>query len=516
MASLTFAAGLQIDNDKDGLTTPKKALTNTKGPTVAELDEIELPDYGYFSTSSDNRQRNSTDISPEGPTTPTPAVTGYQTPKTPGELEAVTLPTPRHNQHQHVAGIVPSWSYPAMNKYRVLAACLIYLGNGMNDSAPGALIPYMEAYYHIGYAIVSLIWVSNAVGFILAAFCTEILAQRIGRARALMTSEVVMVSGFVITACAPPFPGVVVAYFLVGFGYALNLALNNVFCANLANSTVILGAAHGSYGIGGILGPIVATSLVSAGVLWSRFFVIMIGIRVVCFFFAGWSFWNYEKEGVSQFANSLQQLASRQAASDLGDPTKLQLLRRALKNKTTIIGALFIFAYQGAEVSESGWFISYLLEYRNGSPAKVGYVTSGFWAGITVGRFTLTHLAHRVGEKRFVYAMGAGVILFQILSWQIPDVIGDSVAVAILGLLLGPVYPCAATVFTKLLPGNLQTMAIGFISSAGSSGGAVVPFLTGLIAQASGTWVLHPICIGFYVIMLGSWAALPKIAKKKV
>ena len=416
-SSLTMAAGLSIVDDKP-ITSPKTARTHTRGPSAEELDDMELPDYGF---SKNHPTSNDTSI--KKPQTPTPAVTGYQTPRTPSQLEASPPPTPR--QHDPT-GIVPSWSYPLMNKWRVLAACLIYLGNGMNDSAPGALIPYMEKYYSIGYAVVSLIWVTNAVGFILAAFCTEILAGRIGRAKALMTSEVIMILGYVITACSPPFPAVVVAYFLVGFGYALNLALNNVFCANLANSTVILGAAHGSYGIGGILGPIVATSLVSAGVLWSRFFIIMIGIRIICFCFAGWSFWNYEKEGVSQFANSLQQLASRQAASDMGEPTKLQLLRRALKNKTTIIGALFIFAYQGAEVSESGWFISYLIDYRNGSPAKVGYVTSGFWAGITVGRFTLTHVAHWVGEKRFVYAMGAGVIAFQIISWQVPNVIGDA------------------------------------------------------------------------------------------
>ena len=51
----------------------------------------------------------------------------------------------------------------------------------------------------------------------------------------------------------------------------------------------------------------------------------------------------------------------------------------ALQNKVTVIGALFIFAYQGAEVAVSGWIISYLINYRDGDPAKVGYVTAGFW-----------------------------------------------------------------------------------------------------------------------------------------
>jgi len=57
--------------------------------------------------------------------------------------------------------------------------------------------------------------------------------------------------------------------------------------------------------------------------------------------------------------------------------------------------------------------------------------------------------------------------------------------------------------------------AIGFISSAGSSGGAIAPFLTGLLAQTSGTYVLHPVCIGLFVLMLGCWFSLPKVPKRQ-
>ena len=36
------------------------------------------------------------------------------------------------------------------------------------------------------------------------------------------------------------------------------------------------------------------------------------------------------------------------------------------------------------------------------------------------------------------------------------------------------------------MPRHVQTTAIGFIGGAGSSGGAVAPFTTGVLAQASG------------------------------
>jgi fucose permease len=166
-----------------------------------------------------------------------------------------------------------------------------------------------------------------------------------------------MIAAYTVIVCPVPFAVVVVAYLVMGFGEAMNLALNNVFCANLSNPTVILGAAHGSYGIGGVVAPLAATALVSHGVHWSRFYIITIGIRLLCFAFAGWSFRNYEKEETTKVNAELERMASRQAASEMGEPSKLNLLRRSLRNKTTIIGALFIFAYQGAEVSDAGWII---------------------------------------------------------------------------------------------------------------------------------------------------------------
>ena len=151
--------------------------------------------------------------------------------------------------------------------------------------------------------------------------------------------------------------------------------------------------------------------------------------------------------------------------------------------------------------------------------------------GITLGRFLLSPLGHRYGEKLLVFTVVALTVVFQIIGrfallpqnniptdtqivWQVPNVIGDAISVAIIGLLLGPIYPCATTIFSRLLPHSLQNTAIAFISSAGSSGGALAPFATGLIAKSCGTWVLHPICVALYVVMMGCWSSLPKVDKR--
>ncbi|CRG83970.1 hypothetical protein PISL3812_01323 [Talaromyces islandicus] len=428
-----------------------------------------------------------------------------------GSPSAPGSPDVEHNTYDFepaTAELVASLSTPPRNKWRFASACVMFLANGMNDSAPGALIPYMETDYNIGYAIVSLIFVSNAAGFLLAAPLTHILASRFGRSRTAIFCQVVLVAGFLIVASKTPFPAVVVSYFLLGLGIAINLALNNVFIANLANGTELLGIGHGSYGIGGTIAPLIATAMASHGVHWSYFFFITLSLAAFNLPFAGWAFSGFEKDSHGPAALATTVSASSTAAK------KKSILAKALKAKATLLGALFIFAYQGAEVSISGWIVSYLIKYRNGDPAHVGYVSAGFWAGITLGRFLLSPIARRVGEKLSVFVLVTGVIGFQIMSWLIPNIIGEAVVVSVLGLLLGPVYPCATVVFNRLLSREIQTTSLGFISAMGSSGGAVAPLITGLLAQEFGTVVLHPICLGLYGVMLVAWACLPKTAKR--
>jgi fucose permease len=152
----------------------------------------------------------------------------------------------------------------------------------------------------------------------------------------------------------------------------MNSALNNVYCANTHPPSAVLGAAHGSYVIGGIVVPIVGTALVSNGVLWSSIYFLAIGLRLCCIVSTAYAFWNYDEH-----ADPAVSAATPNAPAAAAD--KRKDLKVALENKVTIFGALFIFAYQGAEVSISGWIISDLINYRDGNPAKVGYVTAGFW-----------------------------------------------------------------------------------------------------------------------------------------
>lgn len=79
-------------------------------------------------------------------------------------------------------------------------------------------------YYSIGYAIVSLIFITSAIGFISAVFIVDVLRARLGRARTLMVSQALLATGLVMIVCTPPFPVVVASFFFIGLGEAIYLA----------------------------------------------------------------------------------------------------------------------------------------------------------------------------------------------------------------------------------------------------------------------------------------------------
>jgi len=168
-------------------------------------------------------------------------------PPTPKALEESQPPTPRRDQA--VDAIVQSASNPRMNRWRLAAAGIMFFLMGLNDAATGALIPYMEAEYHIGYAIVSLIFVTNAVGFISMAPLSAYLDGRWGRSRTYIIATTLISLGYVALVCGPPFPVVVLSFYFLGCGMALFLAMTNAFIVNLLNGTVVLGFMHGLYGV---------------------------------------------------------------------------------------------------------------------------------------------------------------------------------------------------------------------------------------------------------------------------
>lgn len=391
---------------------------------------------------------------------------------------------------------------PSKNLYRLLAACLFGFQLGFSDGAPGALLPHIESWYNIGYAVVSIIWLGNSLGFITVAVGSYWINEKIGRYLMLTLSPVFILAMTTIISPAPPYPLVVVAYYIGGLGVAAGLAQQNIFVSSMDRGHTYLGFLHGAYGAGATVAPLIATAMISKNIQWSYFFLILVGLSCCSTLCIGWSWIGYKQDMAGFDGEEEVSVATAEGEESL--------VKLSLKNKVTWLLSLFTMAYQGTEVAIGGWVVTYLIDYRGGDADKVGYVAAGFWAGLTLGRFILVAPCQKWGPKRSVVVLTCLLIVLIVLTWQIKSIIGAAVCVSFAGFVMGPSYPLLITVATVLVPRKIQVISITVMTAFGSTGGALFPFFIGITAQSRGSFVVYPFCLALCGLMMASWLPLPR------
>ncbi len=186
------------------------------------------------------------------------------------------------------------------------------------------------------------------------------------------------------------------------------------------------------------------------------------------------------------------------------------LLRAALREPGVLLGAVMLAVYVGLELSVGNWGFSYMVQARALARPLAGYPVSGYWLGLTVGRFLISPLAARAGATiaGMMYACLAGVIVATRLAWVSPNAALASVALLLLGFFLGPVFPTTMAIVPLLAPPRLAATAIGVMNAAAVVGGAGLPWLAGTIAQHTGIWTLLPFTLSLGLLQVAVWRPL--------
>ena len=190
-------------------------------------------------------------------------------------------------------------------------------------------------------------------------------------------------------------------------------------------------------------------------------------------------------------------------------------LKEALKSKITWICTAFFFTYMGIEVGLGGWVVTFMLRVRHASAYNSGISGTGFWAGQAAGRAFLGFVTERFGERLCVSIYLSIALALQLIFWLVPEFIVSAITVAFLGFFLGPMFPGAVMMSTKLLPKHIHVSALGFAMAAGGIGGTVFPFIIGAIASSKGVKVLQPIVLALIVVLMVVWLSFPRIKKRE-
>ncbi|CAN5427074.1 L-fucose:H+ symporter permease [soil metagenome] len=166
------------------------------------------------------------------------------------------------------------------------------------------------------------------------------------------------------------------------------------------------------------------------------------------------------------------------------------------------IGVLCIFLYVGAEVAIGSLIVSYLMQADAlglGAEAAGKHVPF-YWGGALIGRFIGAYLLRLVSPAKVLAWVATGSIALILISANTTGLVSGWSLLAI-GLMNSIMFP---TIFTLASEGLGKRAAEGSgVIAMSIVGGAVIPPLTGMLADASGlrfALLLPALC---YAVIVG-------------
>lgn len=369
--------------------------------------------------------------------------------------------------------------------------CFVLIG--INDGVNGVLLPSLSAFYNVGYAVLGLLFFVSSFGYFLSAMSSGLLTQRLGLRWILVLGATTFLLGILPFGLKVPFLLLFPARLVLGLSIGLLETGLNIYITTRPRSTLILNYLHAFYGVGALIGPATGTIILALQWGWNTVYLLMGGVDLLLLI------------GFGIFARPVQLSVLQEKPS-----TTENVLSATLKLPVVWLITFFLLVYVGVEVSLGNWAYSFLLASRHVGPFLAGWIVSGYWLGLTLGRFLLQNVSERlgIGTKGLVYICISAVGIGLLLIWLIPLEVMAVLALFLIGFSLGPIYPLTVAITPKLVPAHLGPSAIGVLVSVSIIGLAVFPWFAGVLAQFVGTWTLVPYSLGLTLVMLALWRAL--------
>ncbi|HXS95646.1 MAG TPA: MFS transporter [Candidatus Limnocylindrales bacterium] len=311
----------------------------------------------------------------------------------------------------------------------------------------GPLLPRLQAQLHLHDKDAGLLFAAQFLASVAVSSFAGPLAARFGYLRLIAAGMLLCAAGTV-ALLSTPWPLPVVCAAINGCGLGLAIPAGNLSAASCepgSDARAIL-----FVNLMWCLGAIAAPPLVTHAPLWVT--------SVACLLCA-------------------IPLVRRSAAHGNQPPRIPFRLSRAMA-----LTAALLFFYVGTETSVAGWVAS-LASRSTGTRSLWTVLPSVFWAGLLGGRALAPALLDSLRPASLILGgmacafAGATLLLAQSASGL------TTLAVAICGLGMAPIYPLVVSEYTTLEPAGA---ASGIIFSAGGLGGAAIPWAIGAISDATG------------------------------
>ncbi|HEY9814319.1 MAG TPA: MFS transporter [Candidatus Obscuribacterales bacterium] len=377
----------------------------------------------------------------------------------------------------HHKPLAPLWIGVAIYFYAFIAI-------GIAEAGLGVLLPSILVAYNLTPATVTLLFVSQISGYIMAALTSSWVSSRLGLGRMLLLAASLLVLALLTYALSPAWWLMVATGTLLGLGIGLIDAGVNTVIVQDSHTAHLIGMLHGFYGIGALSGPAIATTLLALGMSWRQVYGVLAGLISLLL--------------VGVLSALLYRYPPLLKPPSTGQSPSWGNFRQALQTPLVLLFGAFLLVYVGIEASFSNWAYSVQVIARSTPPLVAGYSVSAYWMGLTLGRFMLGYFLRSLGA---ICTISMSLILLTIgllAWWQLPD---QGLSLPLIGFALAAIFPAIIWLMPKCLPEALVPAAIGFATSAASVGAALIPTGIGWLANGLGLGMIPLFMLPLAIVM---------------
>ena len=363
---------------------------------------------------------------------------------------------------------------------------IAFVALGLAMASLGPTLPALGEQTGVSVSEISYLFTARSFGFLLGSLFIGKFYDRMN-GHAVMAATVIAMGAMLALMPIIPMLALLLAVMLaLGTAEGALGVGGNVLLIWVHQSRVppYMNALHFFYGVGGLISPLIInlTRKTTNSTTAAYYVLAVIVLPAVAL---------------------LLRLPSPQSQMVSGDDRDAGRINYTL----VILIALLLCLYIGAEVSYGGWIYKYVLEMKLGDEDMAAYLTSAFWASLTVGRLIGVPVAARLRPRTILLIdlIGCFISIGIALVWS-SSLVAVSVATILIGLSMASIYPTALTFAERRMKISGQVMSYFIVG--GSAGGMFVPLMVGLLFESFGPRVMIFIVLLDLIVALAVYLLL--------
>jgi fucose permease len=388
----------------------------------------------------------------------------------------------------------------------LVLAYFAFISLGLPDGLIGVGWPSIRAEFAVPTEALGLLLFASTAGYLISSVAAGFTLARLGVGWLLAGSATVATTALAGYAVSPSLAVMIGFGLLAGFaGGAIDSGLN-AYAAG-AFGPKHMNWLHAFFGLGGALGPLIMTAVITSGTSWRWGYAVVASAQLLLALI---------------FVRTARSWAEQRAVPGPGDPHHAPVeailpprSRETLALPAVWFGVLTFATYTAIEVGAGLWAYVFLTDGRGVGTAVAGACVSGYWASLFLGRIVQGLVAERIGTRKTLVGslvgMAGGALLVAIPAPAWLAVTG----LALIGFAAAPVFPLLTLTTADRVGAAHADRAIGMQVAAAGLGAAAIPAGIGVLLGRIDVEALGPALLLLAVSLLVFYAAAHRTGTRR-